>query len=151
MTLTLNDIDIFTINDDKFKIRLIIGYKIKNTNLYYYKKFGAIIDNTLKKNSHKLIDIASRTFDSIPKNGNLEFDIYGYHLGESYDTDNQGEIIGNWPIISKLKLHYDNIFIMPSGNLPEKYKNLKILRILFNYHLIFFLILILNCQIVNSI
>jgi len=122
----------------QYKLRMIVGHKIKGIDYYSFTKHGMLfeitkqmkIDNPnidwYEERASRAIKAAQKTWDEIESQEyKYEEKLYGYHFGMPYYEDEDGGIVGDWPLIVTATIYCEDNFLMRSGELPDKYKYLK--------------------------
>ncbi|MGH9876174.1 MAG: hypothetical protein ACRD5H_00920 [Nitrososphaerales archaeon] len=80
------------------KIRLLIGHKVVGIDFYVYEKYGAYVipltGSSAREAYEQLYMYAERTFAMLRAQPfwRKECKLYGYHFGQDYEIDGQGEI-----------------------------------------------------------
>lgn len=133
--LKRDSMGLFQGDADEYKLRLLVGRKLKGANLYNWEKFGAIIRVAKNDNAGAQkagIEIAKKTWEKLTtqKVFKKTYEIKGYHLGEPYETDDDGNVIGEWPTLTTFEVEFEDSFFIKFGKdckwiLPEKYSHLK--------------------------
>lgn len=128
----------------KYRVRLIVGYKIKGTELYFYQKYGCIsylteevvenpeidISKELKETKAKFLAVAEQTWERIKsqKEWIYEIPLYAYHFGADYEVDSDFVVLGDWEQVGTMSVKCDKVFLMKNGELPDEYKHLHIVK-----------------------
>lgn len=117
----------FSGNPGRFRVKFVIGFKAKGMECFLYKKFGAIFTNEILKPA--AIALAEKNWREIIANDDwkiYDIHLFGYHFGMDYRVNDQGEILGEWPVVATLKINCDAIFpIKPVLVLPDEFAHLK--------------------------
>ncbi len=124
---------------DTYKVRLLIGYKVKGMECYLYESRGNIFSiskesrtqqpNIFEINKQRAYEIAKKTWNELfAKNEwSIDFKLYSYHFGIDYRVDDQGEIIGDWPMVAMLTVYCDAVFLIKDFFvLPEEFSHLRL-------------------------
>lgn len=106
------DYEIFIQDNALFKIRQLLLYHVEDTTKWIMKKRGGI-DNSIKS----LIKAKKNT--EYPKPKTFIYNIYGYHIGQPYKTDDDGRILGKWAQIGTMAVKTDEIRIVTENELQE--------------------------------
>ena len=96
----------------KFKLMQFILYRIKDTDVWIYTKRG-----WLGETKECLIERVNKAEEPKPKT--FKDNLYGYHFGQTYKTDEDGEIIGDWPVIGEMILETDMVKIVTGKDLQN--------------------------------
>lgn len=102
----------------KFKLRQIILYHVENTDNWIMIKRGAL-GNSVK-------DLVKIKINSgIPAPKTFKYKLYGYHIGQPYEVDDDGRILGEWPVIGNIDVKTDKVKIV-TGDVIQDYSLFRI-------------------------
>lgn len=98
----------------KFLLRQIILYRIKGTDVWIYTKWGC-----LGVDEKSVIEKVNNA--EAPKPETFNYNLKSFHFGQLYETDDQGAIVGDWPVIGKMSIETDMVNIV-TGEDIQNYK-----------------------------
>ncbi len=131
---TENSVEYLVHENGGIQATLYVGYKIKNADIYTYKKHkigcleaGQHTKGTILEFKNKMTDTARELYLRIPRQASLQYNLYAYHLGADYQIDASGQITGEWPLITTIKLPYEAKFAVTKNQIPEGLEALKLL------------------------